>query len=290
MTGKTKRDPAGVTFKRIEFEAKGIGDVKDGVAEIDAYASWFGNIDSHGDIVHAGAFDRTLKEWAAKESPIPAHYNHALFSTDPLDNIGYLRVAVEDEKGLKVTLVLDVADNPKAAAVYRLAKAGRLKELSIGYITKTSDWSEVDGVEVRNVRDVDLLEVSIVQIASNDLATVTEIRSALLYGKQNDDSKADDEDDDEPPADDDAKALTADELTAVIKSGMEAMEAAGVAISEALATMGAAIQKDSDDEDADATDSEDADADVADAKSRENIQRRTRALLAFTASHGAEGV
>lgn len=298
MTVKKKRAPVGPVFHRVRIDGKAIADAVDGVAEFDAYASVFGNVDSHGDIVHAGAFDRSLKEWAAKGAPIPVHYNHAMFSSDPTDNIGFLRVAQEDGKGLKVTPVLDVGDNEKAAHVYRLLKSGRLRELSIGYMPKTYDYSEIDGMEVRNIRDVDLFEVSVVQMASNDQAQVLEIRSALLYGKP--DAKADDADADadaDKPADDTDAEPTAEELAAAAEAAHDALEAAaealalaGEGVTGALAALDAAMGKNSDDEDADATDSEGADADVADAKSRESIMLRTRALLAVTASHGAEGV
>lgn len=284
MTVTKVREAPGPLFKLVQLKAAEVGDVKDGVAEFDAYASVFDNIDSHGDIVHKGAFTRTLAEWAEKGGIIPLHYNHALFSTDPMDNIGYLKIAVEDGKGLKVTPVLDVADNPKAAQVYRLIKSGRLRELSIGYIPKTYDWSEKDGVEVCNVRDVDLLEVSVVGMASNSLATVTEVRSAMLYGRRK--AVDDPADPDAPEADTEAPEEADAEALAIGRAAL-------LAAAEALAVALEAFPEVPAEEDPDAADSEEDEAakaaatETVAAKNRK-LALRARAALALTAPHGAE--
>lgn len=139
------------------------------------YASVFGNVDSYGDVTVKGAFEATLKEWAAKGRAIPVLYGHDF--ADPFSNIGVVTDAVEDEKGLRVTASLDVDSNPKAAQVYRLLKEKRLSEMSFAFRVRKSQEGELDGKSVNFLRDVELFEVSVVPIGANREAGVVEVRA-----------------------------------------------------------------------------------------------------------------
>ena len=136
-----------------------------------AYASVFGNTDSYGDIVEPGAFKRTLAEWAEKGDTIPVLWGHDMH--DPFANIGGLTGAEEDEHGLKVTGQLDL-DNPTAAQVYRLMKGRRTNRMSFAYSVRDSEKKD-DG---NHLKDLDLYEVSVVQVPANDLAEVLTVKSA----------------------------------------------------------------------------------------------------------------
>lgn len=275
VTKKKRSDPAGPQFKALAFETKDVAAEPDddGIVTFKAYGSVFGNVDSHKDVVHAGAFENSLKEWAASGAPIPSYYNHGMHSGDPMDNIGFLKSAVEDDHGLAVEVALDVGANPKAAYVHRLIKADRLRELSIGYIAKRWDYIEDekdDWWPTRNLLEVDLLEVSVVSKASNGLATVTEKAALLAYGSP---SKADDATD--------ADADSVAEALAAISSARDALDLAEAALAA----------DDSDDDsgdevsDGDDNASDDGDGEPAGAKS---LSARARVALAMIAVSAAE--
>lgn len=160
-------------IKTVPFKVKAVendGDTGEGYFE--GYASVFGNKDSYGDIVEPGAFTRTLEEWAGKDgSVIPVLWGHDM--QDPFANIGGLVAAVEDETGLKVSGQLDL-DNPTAAQVYRLMKGGRTNRMSFAYSVRDSE--ERDGAQ--HLKDLDLYEVSVVQVPANGLAEVTTVKAA----------------------------------------------------------------------------------------------------------------
>ena len=156
----------------------------DGVVE--GYASTFDRVpDSYGDVIAKGAFTRTLEEWRAKAADglsIPLLYGHN--TDDPEYNIGKVTDAYEDERGLFVRAEFD-ADNPKAQYVRKLAQEGRLYQFSFAYAVKDAGEVEVDGAWAWELRDLDLYEVSLVQIPANQRAIVTGVKS----GRRN--SKAD---------------------------------------------------------------------------------------------------
>lgn len=145
----------------------------DGLEEgtFEGYASVFGNVDSYGDIVEAGAFTRTLGEWQEKGETIPVLWGHDM--QDPFANIGGLTAAEEDEHGLKVTGTLDL-DNPTAAQVYRLLKGRRTNRMSFAYSVRDAEKAD-DGL---HLKDLDLFEVSVVQVPANEQAEVLAVKHA----------------------------------------------------------------------------------------------------------------
>lgn len=166
-------------FKSAEFAALM---PSDGIVE--GYAATFDREpDSYGDVIAKGAFARTLDEWAAKDQPIPLLYGHN--TDDPELNIGRVTEAYEDDRGLHVRAEFD-ADNPKAQYVRKLAKEGRLYQFSFAYTVRDAMETELeDGTKAYELRDLDLYEVSLVQIPANQHAVVTGVKS----GRRN--SKAD---------------------------------------------------------------------------------------------------
>lgn len=146
----------------------------DGLEEgrFEAYASVFGNVDSYGDVVEKGAFTRTLSEWAERDEEMPVLWGHDM--ADPFSNIGVVLEAAEDEHGLKIAGQLDL-DNPTAMQVYRLIKGRRTNRMSFAYSIVDS---KRDG-DVQKLLDLDLFEVSIVQVPANELAEITAVKSAV---------------------------------------------------------------------------------------------------------------
>lgn len=161
-----------MNIKTAPLRVKAAG-TEDGLEDgrFEAYASVFGNVDSYGDIVEKGAFQRTLAEWAEKGETIPVLWGHDM--NDPFANIGGVIEASEDDHGLKITGQLDL-DNPTAAQVYRLLKGRRTNRMSFAYSVRDGEKSD-DGF---HLKDLDLFEVSIVQVPANELAEVTMVKDA----------------------------------------------------------------------------------------------------------------
>jgi len=150
-------------LKFCNVKVKAIGeDTPEGTFQ--AYASVFDNVDSYGDVVRKGAFERTLREWAERDAKLPLLWGHDFY--DPFSNIGHVEEAKEDDHGLWVEGVIDL-ENPKGAQVYRLIKGGRVDQMSFAFDTVQSRRGTVDGVDVNELLDLTLYEVSVVPLGAN---------------------------------------------------------------------------------------------------------------------------
>lgn len=144
--------------------------------QFEAIVSVFGNIDSYGDVVKAGAFADTLAKWSEDDNPIPVIWSHQWGDVD--SHIG----AVLDSKellpgdpllpddlaglgGLYVRCQLD--DDGKAVKVRSLLKGGRVKNFSFAYDIVDAGWVKFDGRDVYELRKLDLLEVGPCLIGAN---------------------------------------------------------------------------------------------------------------------------
>ena len=134
------------------------------------YGSTFGNVDSYGDVVMPGAFVKSLSHHA-NEGSMPL----MLWQHDPDNPIGVWESLEEDAKGLKCSgrLLLEVT---KAREAYAYLKAGAIRGLSIGYHVVKAD---PDG-NVLRLKEIDLLEISVVSFAANRRATVTGVKSERM--------------------------------------------------------------------------------------------------------------
>jgi len=138
-------------------------DADDEYFNFEGYASTFNNEDFGGDVVMPGAFKRTLKERPKVK---------LLWQHDTKEIIGGFTDLVEDKKGLYVKGIMPKA-HPDAVKCYALLKGGFIDSLSIGYNIKEST---MDG-DVRQLRDLDLHEISLVTFPMNDKAVITTVKS-----------------------------------------------------------------------------------------------------------------
>lgn len=171
----------------VEIKQKQLGKVKlkaledaDEPGTFEAYAAVFGNIDSHGDVIVAGAFQKSLADWALAKATnglvIPIYWSHLMHS-DPDYNLGEVLEAVEDARGLKIKGKLDL-DNPKAAQVYKLIKSGRLNQLSFAYEVIAYSQGKQDGRDVWFLEELKIHEISLVQIGANQETEVLAVKAA----------------------------------------------------------------------------------------------------------------
>lgn len=140
----------------------------DEAGTVEGYGSVFGNVDSYGDVVAKGAFDRTLRE-AKEAGRMPA----MLWQHNPDEPIGVWTEMAEDDRGLLVRGRL--ADTQRGREAQTLIKMGALTGLSIGYVTKSSRVDKTNGATV--LTDVDLWEVSPVTFPANGEARITDAKS-----------------------------------------------------------------------------------------------------------------
>ena len=145
---------------------------------VEGYASVFDVVDSYNDVIAPGAFNRTLKSWAASGRMIPVLWQHEM------DNpIGVTLEAAEDEKGLAVKAQL-VTEVGQAREAFALAKAGALGGMSIGFSipNKASDGQSAmvydDVRKVTIIREVKLFEYSLVTFPANEAATIDSVKAA----------------------------------------------------------------------------------------------------------------
>lgn len=140
---------------------------------IKGYGSVFGVVDSHSEIVDAGAFAQSLAEHKRRGTRPKMFWQHSM--SEPL---GSWTSAVEDGRGLLVEgkINLEVARGREALA---LLKNGDIDGLSIGYWPREFE-PDAKRPSVMRLKRVDLVEVSIVSIGSNPAATISEAKSAIF--------------------------------------------------------------------------------------------------------------
>jgi len=152
-------------IKHFAIEELKATEADDGARTIEGFASVFNNVDAGKDIVLPGAFTRTLK--AIKTLPM-------LWQHDTAQPIGVWTEFEETQKGLRVKGT--IVDTTLGLDAYKLAKAGAVKGLSIGYSTKKYEIDSAKGV--RKLVDIDLFETSLVTFPMNEKATVTDVKTA----------------------------------------------------------------------------------------------------------------
>jgi HK97 family phage prohead protease len=132
----------------------------------EGYASKFDDRDQGGDMVLRGAFTKSLRTRSAKAVKM-------LWQHDPSYPIGIWEQMSEDASGLYVKgrLLTSVA---KAKETYELMKAGVIDGLSIGY--RTIKASRDDATGYRQLKELDLWEISLVTFPMLTSATVTSVK------------------------------------------------------------------------------------------------------------------
>lgn len=128
-----------------------------------AYASKFGNVDAHGDIVMPGAYSASL----ASGRKIKLLFNH-----DPNLPIGKVTEAYEDETGLMIKGFF--SDTAKGNEIRQLVLDGAIDSMSVGYRTRDYEYNQLGH---RLLKEIDLFEISVVVFPSNDQALITSAKS-----------------------------------------------------------------------------------------------------------------
>ena len=160
-----------MNFKEFNVKYK-----DEGNGSIEGYASTFvREPDSYGDVVKAGAFSRTLKEWEESGRPIPFLWAHEMNNLASF--IGSAK-ANEDDYGLHFVAEFD--GTPEAQRVRALYKDGRLSKFSFAYdVREAGEVTLEDGRKANELRDLTVYEISAVTVPANDTAEVIEVKNSM---------------------------------------------------------------------------------------------------------------
>jgi HK97 family phage prohead protease len=147
-------------YKALQFKADSVdGDKR----IISGYASTY-DLDQGGDIIVKGAFAKTLEVASGKVKVLWQHRHDT--------PIGKPIKMQEDDKGLYVESY--IAKTRQGDEALELAKEGIIDAMSIGYFVRDADYKD-DGVRV--IKEVDLLEYSLVTWPMNEAAVITSVKT-----------------------------------------------------------------------------------------------------------------
>lgn len=152
-----------ITMEQAQFKARPKEKTFEG------YASTYGNRDLVSDVVHQGAFAKTVAERG------PDGSNDIKILWDHFDGFGMPKSFKDNEVGLFMTgkaLNLSTTDDRMEMM------AGELyKHLSIGY-EAINDKTRFDEDGTRHLHEVKLYEVSVVMFPANEMAALISVRKA----------------------------------------------------------------------------------------------------------------
>lgn len=145
------------------------------------YGAVFGNVDSYGDVIEAGAFAETLR--AAKTSgqwpALLLQHGGMMGGADDLMPVGVWTDMAEDGRGLWVEGRL--APTQRGRDAYELLKMKprpALNGLSIGFMAKEYSVGTKPHEPRRTLKKIDLIEVSLVTTPANPKARVQNVKAA----------------------------------------------------------------------------------------------------------------
>ena len=157
-------------YIEIPTDLKAETDDEEGTFE--GYGSVFNNIDLGNDIIKPGAFTKSIKSRGLRG--VKLLYQH---KTDM--PIGVFEEIIEDERGLRVKGKLALKTQAGREA-YELLKMGALDGLSIGFRVSPEQVSYDKRTRRRNIKEVDLMEISLVTFPMNPKATVSQVKANAI--------------------------------------------------------------------------------------------------------------
>ena len=152
-----------------------------------------GVIDSGQDRSHPGAFAKTIRERLTRIRYLWGHEFNAppIAVIKSIEEVGReaLPASIRDrfpEASGGVRVVREYLDTPRANEVLEGIKSGAISELSYGYDAIKIDFETIDGVKVRNLREVRLWEISDVNFGMNPatLAAAKHLEATLRALKE----------------------------------------------------------------------------------------------------------
>lgn len=166
-----KRKNAALKIRDFDLQIKAVND--DGF--FSGYGSVFGVVDSYREVVAPGAFADSLAAIVTRGRPVPVLWQHR--QGEP---IGVYTKMEEDEHGLYVEGRLLKDSVRQASEAHALMEAGAVSGLSIGYYVRDDSFDET--TRVRTLKQLELMEISLVTFPANDEARVEAVKFAIAHG------------------------------------------------------------------------------------------------------------
>ncbi len=136
---------------------------------VEGYASVFGGVDSYGDTIVPGAYQKSLaKHRKSGTTPV------MLWSHKQESPIGRWVTLAEDARGLSVSGQLNMKTTAGQEA-YAHLQAGDLNGLSIGFRVAPGGSEYKGGVNY--LKEIELLEVSVVAVPADSAARISSVKS-----------------------------------------------------------------------------------------------------------------
>lgn len=152
-------------YKSISQSFKDV-DVKEGI--VTGYFSSFGTKDSDGDIIHKGAFSKTIQEWGPSGRKRIKH----LLDHDPTKVVGVIQVLKEDEFGLYYES--KAGTHTLGRDFLLMVEDGIITEHSIGFKTIKEKQSDTHN----DITEIKLWEGSSLQTwGANEHTPITGLKS-----------------------------------------------------------------------------------------------------------------
>jgi len=158
--------------------------VEDGeTPTITGYAAVFNsrseNLGGFVEIIKQGAFARSISEGADVRALVDHDSSRIIGRTKS----GTLKIS-EDARGLKIEVV--PPNTTVGRDVVESIKRGDLDGMSFGFRVKKDDWKAVDGGMLRELHDVDLVDISVVSFPAYLATSVTarSVEEILAQGEE----------------------------------------------------------------------------------------------------------
>lgn len=138
--------------------------------EFEGYASVFGGVDSYGDTVVKGAFDKTIESGLLPKMFV----NHDSFQVPVGDWVDIK----EDDTGLLVVGVIDM-NHKDGMTVHSALKRKAMDGMSIGYkiFAGGSEENDTGGL---NLSSVDVKEISVVNFPADGAARISGVKNDIV--------------------------------------------------------------------------------------------------------------
>lgn len=154
----------------VPFEIKQFNEEDDDFFVFEGFASTFGNLDLVDDIVMRGAFVNSIE----KQLPV------VLWQHSSHEPIGITIKAEETSEGLFVRGQLPKDDTFVKGRVAPQMRIKSIKAMSIGFRIIDQEL-DLEDPRIRRIKEVDLLEISLVTFPANPKAVITAVKTVTPF-------------------------------------------------------------------------------------------------------------
>lgn len=164
-----------VDFKEPDLEGtkQADGDEKN---MVEGFASVFGNLDQQDDIMHEGAFAKTIQE-RVPVGKVKFLDTHQWSIRDTLGTV----VAAREVEGRGLWFRAKLSSVPSAQEARAKMMEGHIDRVSIGFDIIQQSWEERDGTKIRHIKEVKLYEISPVPIAANEETEILDVKTVVSF-------------------------------------------------------------------------------------------------------------